>query len=224
MKVNEKMKRHLKQTLSPMCSLLVLMALTAGVEGCKPQPEISTATTLSADQDSDDAFELLTAKQNTVLKSTLMQSGSQSEGAVCPIPEGAVLTLDAIKPEGVDHWRVFRLSAIKLPSGEVGRRAETPDVTPTPAAGAAQLTSPQLQSQVPLQAPQIQHPISSTSTPNEPVLPASSPSSESRKTPAQLLNCALLDADSFLVFSPHFSRQIANAQRSVKPDSGVSDA
>ena len=223
--VNGTVQRKLEQMISPLCSLLAVMALTAGVEGCKPQPEMSSATTLSAAQDSDDSVELLTAKQNTVLKSNLLQSGSQAEGAVCPIPEGTLLTLDAIKPEGIDHWRVFRLTAIKLPTGEIGRRAAAPIATATASSATegAQQTAPQVQAQVPLHSPQSNLQLADERPQAGASQPVATPSAVTQKTPAQLLNCSLLDADSFLVFSPHFSRQITTAQRSVKQDSVVSD-
>lgn len=163
--------------------LLTLVAVTPWFEGCKPQPDLGSSSVLISGQDSDDGLELLTAKQNTVLKTNLLQSGSQAEGTTCPIPAGTVLTLDAIKPEGIDHWRVFRLTSVKLPTGEVGQRSVSP----------------------------------------EPAL-VTTTSADAPKTPAQLLNCALLEAESFLVFSPHFTRQISTVQRVVKKSSNETAA
>lgn len=101
--------------LSPALALLA---------ACKQVARDSSAVS-SLDEPVLQVLEVLTAKENTTLKASLMQSSSLGTGQVCPIPQGTILTAGSIKPEGIDHWRVYKITQVKLPNGEVGRLDST---------------------------------------------------------------------------------------------------
>ncbi|MEN9530647.1 MAG: hypothetical protein RI932_2520 [Pseudomonadota bacterium] len=173
---------------------VTVFAAVSLVSACKPLLQGSDSTDLSlSPEKEEDALERLIAKQNTALKTYMLQSTTASNES-CLIPEGTQLVADAIKPEGIDHWRVFSLGEIRLPSGEVGRRTrvsnESAPGSVIPAASSAD--NPQGDDKIP-------NVIS--------------------KTPSELLNCPLLEKESFLVFSAHFTRQaIVDPQK--KPAGG----
>jgi len=187
--------------------VVTVFAAAALVSACKPLLQNPDSIEMSVTPDNDaDVLERLTAKQNTALKTYMLQSSSRSN-EVCLIPEGTQLVADAIKPEGIDHWRVFSLSEIRLPSGEVGRLTrvsnETEAATPNP---------------VPTPTPLV--------TPNSPLVAPNSLLSEGKeeavvsKTPQELLNCALLQKESFLVFSADFSRELFADPQKKTPGQG----
>lgn len=164
--------------------ITVFVSLTpalAVLAACKQVSRDSSAVS-SLGEPALQVLELLTANENTTLKSSLMQSSTLGTEQVCPIPQGTVLTAGSIKPEGIDHWRVFKITQVKLPNGEVGRLDSAGVASDQQSGGAAQ-------------------------TPAETV-----------KTPAELLSCELLNSDSLLVFSPHFSRQKEQRTQSPSPD------
>ncbi|MEN9810279.1 MAG: hypothetical protein RLZZ488_1846 [Pseudomonadota bacterium] len=89
---------------------------------CK-QMALESSSVSTLDAPGLQVSELLTANENTTLKASLMQSSTLGTDQICPIPQGTILTAGSIKPEGIDHWRVFKITQVKLPSGEVGRVA-----------------------------------------------------------------------------------------------------
>jgi len=189
------------------CSV-TLMLLSAA---CKPLGERTDSGALTVDSEQDATLEILTAQQNTSLKTRLIQSIQLEDGQQCPIPEGTLLTVDGIKPEGVDHWRVFNLSELKLPSGEIARRARTANEAPSESVTAAVSTPPSSIAGASAIAPD-EAPASS---------PAQSQPQPIQKTPSELLNCSLVDGESFLVFSPHFSRKSVADGKATKTSSSA---
>jgi murein DD-endopeptidase MepM/ murein hydrolase activator NlpD len=201
---------------------LTLFAAVSLVSACKPLLQGSDSGDLSMPSDKEeDSLERLTANQNTALKTYMMQSSSLSNES-CLIPEGTQLVADAIRPEGVGHWRVFSLSEIRLPTGEVGRltrvsneaapdakapgSSATPVTLPTPVSGFATGVLD------PVALPQAT-PAANTTTG---AADADTAPAVVSKTPKELLNCPLLERESFLVFSAHFSRQlIADPQKKL---------
>ncbi|MEY3900789.1 MAG: hypothetical protein RL189_95 [Pseudomonadota bacterium] len=169
--------------------MMMFVSLTPALTllaACK-QMARETSTVSSLDAPGLQVSELLTANENTTLKSSLMQSSTLGTDQICPIPQGTILTAGSIKPEGIEHWRVFKITEVKLPSGEVGRTGSAAVSAEQPSAEAVK-------------------------TPSE------KPTAETVKTPAELLSCDLLNKDSILVFSPHFSRQKEQRTQSPSPD------
>lgn len=162
-------------------------ALVCVLVACKPQGLIGDSKSLMVDSETQDAtFEILAAQQNTTLKKFMFDATVATSDERCPIPQGTTLTVDAIKPEGIQHWRVYSLSEIKLPSGEVARRVRVSNES-AEASGSFSTQPEATATESPEVEPQPQ---------------------QKSKTPAELLNCPLLESESFLVYAPHFSRQL----------------
>lgn len=175
----------------------------AGMQSCKKLSP-SVAESMTADNtESSGVFETLTAVQNTSLKTSLLQSEGLGAGDVCPIPQGTVLLAEAIKAEGIQHWRIFEIFEVKLPTGETGRRKRDSNESDTPPQGAAPAaTGTPAVSVTSAGAPAPAVTPSATATPAAEATPAAA----EPKTPAQLLGCELLNRDSLLVYAPHFNR------------------
>lgn len=195
-----KLKRTHDVAPVALVSALILAATSAGLlTSCKQMTQATSSAT-SVDSDAQGDLEILTALQNTSLKTTLFQADGLGNGAVCPIPQGTILTADSIKPEGIGHWRVSTLMEVKLPSGEVGRAARNSDETPSTGTQETTSTSPAATA---IPAPQ-----------------------SAEKTPAQLLGCEMLNAESFLVYGSHFKRNkiLAPSNTTAASDGRETDA
>lgn len=157
---------------------------------CKPLSPTQDSRQMTVDSTPEATLEVLTSNQSTVLKRFMADSAVLSADERCPVPEGTILMADSIRHEGVNHWRVFNLRELKLPSGEVAQRVRTSNEFPVASSSLDVETEKK------------------TDSPSEPALQSTPINQGELKNPAQLLNCVLLESDSFLVFSPHFSRQV----------------
>lgn len=183
-------------------ALMMVIAIAA----CKPIAAPEQSETSSLDSNSAD-LETLTARENTTLKSSLLQSSGLGAGEICPIPQGTILSAESLKAEGIDHWRITGLIELKLPTGEVGRVArqsnEQPVAEPAGQSSgqatelAAGEATGQTSAQPPGQSATVNPSANETSSQPAPL-----------RTPAELLNCELLKKDSFLVYSKHFNRDL----------------
>jgi murein DD-endopeptidase MepM/ murein hydrolase activator NlpD len=184
-------------------SLSCLTLAFVMMQSCKQQPPVLAENMTVDDKQSDTGVETLTAVQNTTLKSSLLQSAGLGAGAVCPIPQGTTIHAEAIKAEGIDHWRVFQIFEVKLPNGETGRRSRESNESDS------QTQSPQ-EAGAPVAA------ATPVATPS-----ATPTSTAALKNPAQLLGCELLNGESLLVFAPHFNR-LLRTKSPVIPSVGTS--
>jgi len=168
--MNAGLQRHSHSSLLSftLAGVLLLTATAGGLIGCQFMPTHADTETTSVASGEDNDHEVLTANQNTSLKTSTLQSVGLGGGEICPIPEGTILSAESLRAEGIDHWRVTGLFELKLPSGEIARRQRISDENPNPG------------------------------------------SSSATKTPAELLNCKLLEQSSFLVYSKHFVRAKAS--------------
>jgi murein DD-endopeptidase MepM/ murein hydrolase activator NlpD len=179
---------------------------------CKPlDAKVSTAADTASGQAA--SIETLTAKANTVLKASFF-AGTSGEVS-CPIPQGTVLIVESLKHEGIDHWRLFDLMEVRLPTGEVAKvKRSLNEDSNQETKGAVEPTSASAtQASVPTAIPTA--------------LPTTLPTaSETTKTPAQLLNCSMLNNDNFLVVARDFNRLLSKAALQRRPDaaSGSSEA
>ncbi|MFZ9520616.1 MAG: M23 family metallopeptidase [Silvanigrellaceae bacterium] len=154
------------------------------------------------------SIETLTAKENTSLKTNLV-SGGVGDG-FCPVPQGTVLIVESLKHEGIDHWRLFDLVEVRLPTGEIGKvqRSLNEDVKPE-----TRIPS-ELVSSAPAATPVAG---SSPSPVGDPKATPAATSNGNVPTPAQLLNCNMLNAESFLVVSRHFDRLLGASAQQRRP-------
>lgn len=216
----QSMRKFSKSSLNEKCLYVgacsvTLMVLSAS---CKPLGERADSGALTVDSGQDATLEILTAEQNTTLKARLIQSIQLEDGQQCPIPQGTLLTVDGIRAEGVEHWRVFNLSALKLPSGELGRRARTTNEAPLQSVSPFETAAPS----------SLAETSESSSSETAESSPTEAQPKPIQKTPSELLNCALLDGESFLLFSPHFSRKSVSGGKATKtsrsPDASSGNA
>jgi murein DD-endopeptidase MepM/ murein hydrolase activator NlpD len=103
------------------------------------------------DTETATGVETLTAVENSSLKTSLLQSEGLGVGEVCPIPQGTTLLAEAIKAEGIKHWRVFQIFEVKLPNGETGRRKRESNETDMPPQGPSADTTATPETKTPAQ-------------------------------------------------------------------------
>ncbi len=189
--------REAKKIKRRTLSVSLLFAAAMILDACKQPVRPSESVVLLSDSASDTAAEILVANQNTTLKKYLLQSAVLGSADVCPIPEGTKITVESLRHEGVGHWRVFRLSEVQLPSGEIAQRARESNETTTGSVSnnASEAGSTALP------------PTTSTAAAEPQEVPEPEAATKKVPTPAELLNCKLLENDSFLGFSSHFKRE-----------------
>lgn len=173
----------------------VVMGGALILDACKQPLRPTDSAALVSDSGSESDSEILVATQNTTLKKYLLQSATLSSTDVCPIPEGTKITVESLRHEGVGHWRLFNLTEVQLPSGEIAQRPRESNesVSAATPAGETRQVAPFT---LPSPAPSAQADAQSESAPTTRV-----------PTPAELLNCKLLENNSFLVFAEHFKRE-----------------
>jgi len=176
----------------------VVMGGALILDACKQPLRPTDSAALVSDSGSEIASEILVATQNTTLKKYLLQSATQRSTDVCPIPEGTKITVESLRHEGIGHWRLFKLTEVQLPTGEIAQRPRefNESVTAATPAGETRQVAPFT---LPSPAPSAQ-----ADGQNE-----LEPSTQATQvpTPAELLKCKLLENNSFLVFAEHFKRE-----------------
>lgn len=191
-------------------SVYALLVAAILLDACK-QPQRPSESALNvSDTDTSPTAEILVAAQNTTLKKYLLQSSVLGSTDVCPIPEGTKITVESLRHEGVGHWRLFNLTEVQLPNGEtaqVPRHSNEGSVTAA-SGDAGAVSSPTTGADPSSEMDGVESVSSDEVT-------------KKASTPAELLNCSLLEGSSFLVFSAHFKRESLDEKGSrdeQKPD------